>query len=87
MTQEKGMAEMMKKRYPFIDLIYGTHNLYKLPEYIYRALSQRQPVIEVMDIDGEVVEGMPIALRIGRTPVDAKEHPRRPVQIKRIVIE
>lgn len=36
---------------------------------------------------GEVVEGMPIALRIGRTPVDAKEHPRRPVQIKRIVIE
>ncbi len=61
MTQEKGMAEMMKKRYPFIDLIYGTHNLYKLPEYIYRALSQRQPVIEVMDIDGEVVEGMPEA--------------------------
>ena len=36
---------------------------------------------------GEVVEGMPIALRIGRTPVDAKEHPRRPVHIKRIVIE
>ncbi len=36
---------------------------------------------------GEVVEGMPIALRIGRTPVDAKEHPRRPVHIKRISIK
>lgn len=36
---------------------------------------------------GEVVEGMPIALRIGRTPVDAKEHPRRAVYIKRIVLE
>lgn len=36
---------------------------------------------------GEVVEGMPIALRIGRTPVDAKEHPRRQVYIKRIVVE
>jgi len=36
---------------------------------------------------GEVVEGMPIALRIGRTPVDAKEHPRRPVHIKRVTIE
>ena len=35
---------------------------------------------------GEVVDGMPIALRIGRTPVDAKEHPRRPVTIKRITI-
>ncbi|MBE5773013.1 MAG: tRNA (N6-isopentenyl adenosine(37)-C2)-methylthiotransferase MiaB [Clostridiales bacterium] len=61
MTQEKGMAEMMKKRYPFIDLVYGTHNLYKLPEYIYRVLTERHPVIEVMDIDGEVVEGMPEA--------------------------
>ena len=59
MTQEPGMAEMMKKRYPFIDLIYGTHNLYRLPEYVYRVLTQRQPIVEVLDIDGEVVEGMP----------------------------
>ncbi len=59
MTQEKGMAAEMKKRYPFIDLIYGTHNLYRLPEYIYRYLNGRQPVVEVVDTDGEVVEGMP----------------------------
>ena len=59
MTQEKGMAAMMKKRYPFIDLVYGTHNLYKLPEYIYRVLTEKHPVVEVMDIDGEVVEGLP----------------------------
>ncbi len=59
MTQEKGMAAMMKKRYPFIDLVYGTHNMYKLPEYIWRVLTERRPVIEVMDIDGEVVEGLP----------------------------
>ncbi|MBR7186969.1 MAG: tRNA (N6-isopentenyl adenosine(37)-C2)-methylthiotransferase MiaB [Clostridia bacterium] len=59
MTQEKGMAAMMKKRYPFIDLIYGTHNLYRLPEYVWRVLTERRPVVEVMDIDGEVVEGLP----------------------------
>ena len=59
MTQEKGMAAEMKKRYPFIDLIYGTHNLYRLPEYIYRYLNGRQPVVEVVDTDGDVVEGMP----------------------------
>ena len=59
MTQEKGMAAMMKKRYPFIDLVYGTHNLYKLPEYIYRVLAEKRPVVEVIDIDGEVVEGLP----------------------------
>ena len=37
-------------------------------------------------IFGEVIDGMPIALRIGRTPVDAKEHPRRNVFIKRVTI-
>lgn len=59
MTQEKGMAAMMKARYPFIDLVYGTHNLYRLPEYVYRVLTGGQPVVEVLDTDGEVVEGMP----------------------------
>ena len=59
MTQEKGMAATMKKRYPFIDLIYGTHNMYRLPEYLYRVLRDRQPVVEVIETDGEVVEGMP----------------------------
>ena len=38
-------------------------------------------------IFGEVVEGMPVALRIGRTPVDAKERPRRNVFIKRVTIK
>lgn len=35
---------------------------------------------------GEVVDGLPIALRIGRTPVDSHERPRRQVGIKRVVI-
>ncbi len=59
MTQEKGMGAMMKRRYPFIDLVYGTHNLYKLPEYIYQVLTEKHPVVEIMDIDGEIVEGLP----------------------------
>ena len=59
MTQESGMAAMMKARYPFIDLVYGTHNMYKLPEYVWRVLTEKRPVVEIMDIDGEVVEGLP----------------------------
>ena len=53
------MAATMKARYPFIDLIYGTHNLYRLPEYIYRRLTEGEPIVEVFDMDGEVVEGLP----------------------------
>ena len=59
MTQERGMAEEMKRKYPFIDLIYGTHNLYRLPEYVYDYLTTRTPIVSVIDTDGEVVEGMP----------------------------
>ena len=59
MTQEKGMAEAMKRNYPFIDLVYGTHNLYRLPEYLYRVLRDRTPVVEVVETDGEIVEGLP----------------------------
>ena len=36
---------------------------------------------------GEVVDGMPIALRIGRTPVDARERPRRAVYVKRVEVK
>ncbi|MBE5806954.1 MAG: tRNA (N6-isopentenyl adenosine(37)-C2)-methylthiotransferase MiaB [Clostridiales bacterium] len=59
MTQEKGMAEAMKRNYPFIDLIYGTHNLYRFPEYLWRVLTEGRPVVEVEQTDGEVVEGLP----------------------------
>ncbi len=61
MTQEAGMADTMKRRYPFIDLIYGTHNLYRLPEYLQRLLRDRTPGVEVVQTDGEVVEGLPEA--------------------------
>ena len=61
MTQEKGMAEAMKHNYPFIDLVYGTHNLYRLPEYLHRVLRDRAPVVEVVETDGEIVEGLPEA--------------------------
>ncbi len=59
MTQEKGMAERIKSLYPFVDVVYGTHNLYRLPEYIYETLTRREPVIDVIDTEGYVVEGLP----------------------------
>ena len=39
----------MKRNYPFIDLVYGTHNLYRLPEYLHRVLRDRAPVVEVVE--------------------------------------
>ena len=59
MMQEKGMAESLIRQYPFIDFIFGTHNAYKVPEYVHTVLTEERQTYEVLDIDGMVVEGLP----------------------------
>ena len=59
MAQEAGMAERMKAMYPFIDLVFGTHNMHRLPEYLLRVLESRRPVVEVLTSDGVIAEGLP----------------------------
>ena len=59
MAQEEGMAERMKAMYPFIDLVFGTHNMHRLPEYLCRVLESRRPVVEVLQSDGVIAEGLP----------------------------
>ncbi|MCD8208403.1 MAG: hypothetical protein LUD72_10735, partial [Bacteroidales bacterium] len=34
LTQQKGMAETVHKKFPFVDIVFGTHNLGKLKDYI-----------------------------------------------------
>lgn len=60
MMQQKGVAEEIAKRYPFLDIIFGTHNSYKFPEYLNRVISQNERIIEVYEKETEIVEGIPI---------------------------
>ena len=60
MMQEKGMVAKIKKSYPFVDIIFGTHTMQNLPEDIYKALIEQEKVKDVIDIDGEIYEGIPI---------------------------
>ena len=60
MMQEKHIVEKLHKSYPFVDIIFGTHTLHKLPEDIYKILVKRKRIDDIMDIDGEVYEGLPI---------------------------
>ena len=61
MMQEKHMTEKIKKSYPYVDITFGTHTLHKLPEDIYKVLETRKRVQDVINIDGEVYEGLPIS--------------------------
>ena len=60
MMQEENMLEKIKKSYPFVNIIFGTHTLQNLPENIYKAIIKNQKVKDVIDIDGEIYEGLPI---------------------------
>ncbi len=59
MTQEEGMAASLIRQYPFIDLVFGTHNAYRFPEYLEKVLSDRVQVFEVLDTGGTICEGLP----------------------------
>ena len=60
MMQQKGMAEDIIKKFPFIDIVFGTHNAYKFPEYLHRVKSTDERVVEIIDKEQEIVEGLPI---------------------------
>ena len=60
MMQEEHILEKLNKSYPYVDIILGTHTLHKLPEDLYNLLTSRKKVQDVIDIDGEVYEGLPI---------------------------
>lgn len=59
MTQQKGMADKLSQKFPFIDIIFGTHNLDKFKELLLKKLTRKKRVIEVEDVDGIVYEGTP----------------------------
>lgn len=67
MSQEKHIIEKIKKSYPQVDIIFGTHNFYKFPEMLYKEITEKKKIIDVWDIDGEVIEGVPIKRMDGKT--------------------
>lgn len=60
MMQQKGMADDVLKRFPYVDIIFGTHNSYKFPEYLNRVKTEGVQIKEIFDKETEIVEGVPI---------------------------
>ena len=60
MMQEKHITDKIKESYPFVDLLFGTHTLYKFPEDLLKALKEKKKLEDVIDIEGEIHEGLPI---------------------------
>ena len=59
MIQEPGMAELILKKYRFIDLAFGTANLHRLPEMLYDVLDSGRQLVSVEDRD-VIAEELPV---------------------------
>ena len=59
MTQQDGAAERLKNRCPFINLIFGTHNIHKFSEYLDFVQSGKK-IVDIWDAESKTVEGLPI---------------------------
>lgn len=62
MTEQEHVAEKIKKSYPFVNLVFGTHVIHKLPQLMFRTLTDGHRVFERGDDseDKTIVEGLPI---------------------------
>jgi tRNA-2-methylthio-N6-dimethylallyladenosine synthase len=60
MVQQEHITEKIQKTYSHVDLIFGTHALYKLPELLYHAISQKGMVVDIENSDGAIAEDIPV---------------------------
>ena len=60
MAQEDSVVQEIKTKYPQVDLVFGTHNLERLPYLLEQVITHRERVFEIEEIPGSVVEGLPV---------------------------
>ena len=59
MMQEAEEVEKIRKSYGYVDIVFGTHNIYKLAEILYNRLENKKQVVDVIDSTKMIVENLP----------------------------
>jgi len=60
MMQQKGMPDKVMSKFHHVDIIAGSYNSYKLPEYIERVKIEGNSIVEVWDKEKDIIEGLPV---------------------------
>ena len=60
MAQEENVVEQLKTKYKWVDIVFGTHNIHKLPYILESALENKRQEIEVYSIEGDIYENVPV---------------------------
>ncbi len=59
MVQEEVVAEEIKNKYKWLDIVFGTHNINELPKVLAKSLKNKSLELEVYSIEGDIIENMP----------------------------
>jgi len=60
MAQEESVIDELKAKYKWIDIIFGTHNIYELPKLLENVVNNQKQNIEVYSIEGDIIENIPV---------------------------
>ena len=60
MAQEEVIVDEIKNKYKWLDLVFGTHNIYNLPNLLNEIIQNKQQEIEVFSVEGDVIENIPV---------------------------
>jgi tRNA-2-methylthio-N6-dimethylallyladenosine synthase len=59
MSQEKSVVDRILQKYTYVDLIFGTHNIHRLPHLLQEAHFGKEMVVEVWSKEGDIFENLP----------------------------
>ncbi|PWA13298.1 tRNA (N6-isopentenyl adenosine(37)-C2)-methylthiotransferase MiaB [Pueribacillus theae] len=59
MSQEESVVNRILQKHPQVDLIFGTHNIHRLPTLLKEALFSKEMVVEVWSKEGDIIENLP----------------------------
>ena len=59
MMQEPSVVEKIKKSYRFVDLVFGTHNIFRLAELLFRCYTEKGMVVDIWEGTDQIVENLP----------------------------
>ncbi len=60
MSQEEEIVNLLLTKHRHVNLIFGTHNIHRLPELLYKTMMDKKCVVEVLSKEGEVIENLPV---------------------------
>ena len=60
MAQEEVVINEILEKYNWLDIVFGTHNIHKLPNILEKAMHDKKINVEVLSIEGDVIENVPV---------------------------